>query len=310
MFRVFTITTLLVLALLPLAGCVSPMSDRLISFSHGVAVGEDHLRYRVYLPKGYEENPQERYPLLIWFHGGGGSENSWGVRGGLGDRIALEQAKGKPWPFIVMSPSVGNLDVIRGEFEAALFDKALPRVHREYRTNGVVLAYGHSMGGLSAMMLSLRRPEIFRAVAVASPFLFDTSPFDTKRALTPVERERSPSTWANVYRRAIKNRFADNGDFLAYDPFTRIREFEGDDLPFELLLTSGTRDNFGLWPHNLQFHETMKDLGIDHDWLPQEGVGHGSVANPLIYEWLVERAMQPAVSTSRDNVTAGTAGGR
>ncbi len=158
----------LILALVALAlmvpalfitGCRTILSDKIESRSHGVPLGEDTLVYRVYLPPDYEQNPEKTYPLLVWFHGGGGSELTWGQRGGIAERLIEPMKTGELAPFIVLSPTAGETDVFRGESERALVEKVLPRVKREYRTNGVTVALGHSMGGLTGLSLARRHPE-------------------------------------------------------------------------------------------------------------------------------------------------------
>lgn len=297
--RIMNLKLLIALAVIApalfISGCTTVLSEKVESRSHGVPLGEDTLVYRVYLPPGYEQSPQKKYPLLVWFHGGGGSELTWGQRGGIAERLLEPMRTGELTPFIVLSPTAGQTDVFRGESEKALIESVLPRVNREYRTNGVTVALGHSMGGLNAMIVSLRNPQLFSAVAVASPFLFDTSPYDDKAALEQFEK-RFGAGWQGVYRRAVGSRFNSRDEFVAYDPFSRIRG--GQDVPFGLLLTSGTEDRFGLFKHNQNLHETLEERGVAHQWLVQKGVGHTTIANPEVYDWLEAQALN-AESTAK-----------
>lgn len=301
----FLIALALIAPALFITGCRTMLSDKVESRGHGVPLGEDTLVYRVYLPPNYEQNPDKTYPLLVWFHGGGGSELTWGREGGIAEKLLEPMKTGELAPFIVLSPTAGEMDVFRGESEKALVEKVLPRVMREYRTNGVTVALGHSMGGLNAMIVSLRHPQIFSAVAVASPFVFDTSPYDDQASLAAFEK-RFGAGWQGVYRRAVGSRFETREEFAAYDPFSRIRS--GQTIPFELLLTSGTEDRFGLFKHNECLHETLAQRGISHQWLVQQGVGHTTIASPEVYEWLEAQAGK--ASGEKPLITAGGAGGR
>lgn len=289
-----------------ISGCQTVLSDKVESRSHGVPLGDDTLVYRVYLPPGYEQNPEKTYPLLVWFHGGGGSELTWGKKGGIAERLVGPMESGELAPFIVLSPTAGETDVFRGESERALVERVLPRVHREYRTNGVTVALGHSMGGLNALIVSLRNPQLFSAVAVASPFAFDTSPFDDQAARDAFE-QRFGAGWQGVYRRAVGSRFDTREELAAYDPFARLRN--GQSVPFALLLTSGTEDRFGLFKHNEYLHETLQQRGIAHEWLVQQGVGHTTIANPEVYEWLEAQALR-AQGGTQPIMTTGAGGGR
>jgi len=289
-----------------ITGCRTMLSEKIESRGHGVPLGEDTLVYRVYLPPNYEQNPEKTYPLLVWFHGGGGSELTWGKQGGIAEKLLEPMKTGELAPFIVLSPTAGETDVFRGESEKALVEKVLPRVQREYRTNGVTVALGHSMGGLNAMIVSLRNPQLFSAVAVASPFVFDTSPYDDKAALESFEK-RFGAGWQGVYRRAVGSRFETRDEFASYDPFSRIRS--GQKVPFELFLTSGTEDRFGLFKHNEYLHQTLKQSGVEHQWLVQQGVGHGTIANPEVYDWLQVQA-QKAEGREQPLIATSGAGGR
>jgi enterochelin esterase-like enzyme len=305
-FKLLIALALIVPALF-ITGCRTILSEKVESRGHGVPLGEDTLVYRVYLPPGYEQNPEKTYPLLVWFHGGGGSELTWGQRGGIAERLIEPMKTGELTPFIVLSPTAGETDVFRGETERALVEKVLPRVKREYRTNDVTVALGHSMGGLNAMIVSLRNPQLFSAVAVASPFLFDTSPYDSEATLEDFEK-RFGAGWQGVYRRAVGSRFETRDEFEAYDPFSRIRS--GQAVPFELLLTSGTEDRFGLFKHNEYLHETLKKRGIAHQWFVQQGVGHTTIANPEVYNWLGAQARQARRDSGARPVTSLSGGGQ
>ena len=290
-----------------LTGCSTVLSEKIESVSHGVDVGEEKLVYRVYLPPSYEAEPNRQFPLLVWFHGGGGNEKTWGKVGGIGERLLQPMSTGE-WPeFIVVSPTVGEFDVYNNGDDEALINKVLPRVNREYRTNGVTLAYGHSMGGLNALMVTLRHPEKFDGLAVASPFAFDTSPYDCELAIEGFEKKFGAG-WQGVYRRGIKSYFGNKQSFDAYDPFTQVRRTST--LPFPVLLTSGTRDGFGLFPHNQHLHQMFVRSGISHDWLVQKDVGHGTVVSPAIYEWLEVQAGIAAKNKAQYPQPERTAGGR
>lgn len=285
-----------------MVGCGTLLSEKIDSRSHGVDVSsEEKLVYRVYLPPGYESEPARTYPVLVWFHGGGGNEKTWGRVGGIGEQLVEPMKRREMDPFIVVSPTPGEFEVYRDGMERALFEKVLPRVNREYRTNGVTVAFGHSMGGLNALIVSLRNPLHFNAVAVASPFTFDTSPYDCEMAIAAFEKQFGGG-WASVYRRAIKGKFPDREKFEAVDPFTQIRRSEAQ--PFPILLTSGTRDSFGLFPHNQRLHETMANAGIEHEWIVQENVGHGTVQRPEIYLWMSQQARE-----AQERLAATSAGG-
>jgi hypothetical protein len=52
----------------------------------------------------------------------------------------------------------------------------------------------------------------------------------------------------------------------------------------------GDNDNLGLYPHNTHLHEVMDHCRVAHEWYVQQGVGHGTVEDPRLMDWLNERA--------------------
>jgi enterochelin esterase-like enzyme len=277
--------TLAVLALLA-GACRVPLSEGLTS--QAGRSGDDHraIDYRVYLPPGYESEPEARYPLLVWFHGGGENEDGWGRRGRIGEIAHARMASGNLQKFIVLAPSAGSFTPIWFGYERRLIEQTIPEVQAAYRCNGTVVAFGHSMGGLSLLMVGLRNPDAFDAMCVASPFVFDTHAWETPERRRWFEQKFGSGGFVSRYRQNQRKYFDEFDQFARWDPITLIRTRGGSVRLPPLLLTSGDRDNLGLWPHNLHLHELMLAHGIDHDWLPQPGVGHGTVEEPALMRWL------------------------
>ncbi len=64
-------------------------------------------RISVYLPAGYRENPDRRYPVLYLLHGMGGDETAWSELGRASYILDNQIASGKAVPMIVVMPN-GN----------------------------------------------------------------------------------------------------------------------------------------------------------------------------------------------------------
>lgn len=290
---------LLLVAVLGLfiSACRAPMSERLVS-EYGES-GDDHrtVEYRVYLPPGYQKEPGKRYPLLVWFHGGGEDEDGWGRQGKIGELVDDRVRKGELQKFIVLAPSAGRFTPMWFGYEKRLLNETIPHVQKSYRTTDTVVAFGHSMGGLSLMMVGLRNPQAFDAMCVASPFVYDTSAWETPERRDWFEQTFGSSMFIRGYRQNQRKYFDEQSDFAKWDPMTLLRE-KGPSTTFPpILLTSGDRDNLGLWPHNLHLHKVMSEVGIAHDWLPQKDVGHGTVEAPEVMNWLDKQAAR--ASTQR-----------
>ncbi|MCA8917911.1 MAG: prolyl oligopeptidase family serine peptidase [Planctomycetes bacterium] len=284
-------------ALLPailLTGCAVNLSDRIESDYKAVSIDEKSektLEYRVYLPPQYDAESNREFPLLVYFHGGGGSHRTWGQEGGLGERLIPKMQDGEFGPFIVLAPSVGRLDVIAGESERVLFDEVIPNVRTQYRVNDTTIAFGHSMGGLSAMMLSLRHPDVFDAVAAASPFAYDVSPFEPESEIEDFKQTYGNSFYLNRWQSGVAGKFGSEQEFDSYSPFEQIRHLDRP-LPFRLFLTTGTEDPMGLYPQNRLLHEELERKGINHEFLVQEGVAHTTIGDPRLYQWINQQASQ------------------
>ena len=291
---------LLLLPVALLAGCTINLSEKITSDYEAIDLPKQELEYRVYLPPQYETEPTRQFPLLVYFHGGGGSHRTWGQVGGLGEKLIPKMKDEEFGPFIVLAPSVGRFDVIAGEAERALFNDVLPSIHRDYRVNNTTVAFGHSMGGLSAMMLSLRHPQTFTAVAAASPFAFDVSPFESETQIEAFKQKYGGGFYLNRWQNGIAGKFPSEQQFDSYSPFSQIRRLDHR-LPFKLFITTGTEDQMGLYPQNQLLHEELQRKGIEHEYVVQKGVAHSTISEPRLYQWINEQA---------DRVlTRGSAGG-
>lgn len=295
-----------VLALLSMTGCAINLSDSADSRYDSVAITEEvRLEYRVYLPPQYETQPDREFPLLVYFHGGNGNHRTWGKVGGLGDRLREKMKNEEFGPFVVLAPSVGRFDVITNDAERVLFDEVIPNVQRSYRVNDRTVGFGHSMGGLSVLMLALRHPNTFDAVAAASPFAYDISPFAKEEQVEMFEETYDTGFFFGQWQNGIASKFDSREQFNEYSPFEQIRNLESAcRVEFDLFLTSGTKDRMGLYPQNLRLHQALVAQGVPHEFVTQDGVGHTTIAMPRLYQWIHERSMPETGQVT------GTAGGR
>ena len=131
----------------------------------------------VYVPPGYD--PQRRYPAVlavVGFTGTGGYLFNVDPRGEPRDR-RLDRliASGACPPVIVAAPDcftrVGGSQYINsvgtGRYEDYLVDEIIPFVDAHYATfpRGRWGVFGKSSGGYGAMVLGMRHPEVFCALA-------------------------------------------------------------------------------------------------------------------------------------------------
>jgi S-formylglutathione hydrolase FrmB len=122
----------------------------------------------VVLPPGYASDPNRRFPVVYWLHGGGGNESSslftakaW---------TDLIQAK-EIDPVILVYPSAfrsGYMDHADGKImvESMIIRELIPRIDREFRTianRTGRAAHGFSMGSSGALKFAIKYPEMFCA---------------------------------------------------------------------------------------------------------------------------------------------------
>lgn len=281
--------TRLLLLVLPLlvVSCRAGVSQQL-NHEGGTACSNSlTLDYRVWLPEGYEDSDRE-YPLLVWFHGGGENEYGWGREGRIGEIVHERVKRGELEPFIVVSPSYGTFTPVFKTGEKLLLEKVLPEVREKYRVNGRTVAFGHSMGGLSVLMIAMRNPGQFDAVVAASPFFMDSTPWDTPEQKQAYEAKNG-STFAKQWRYELNKEFDNRDEFAEWDPYSMARASKGS-LGFDLLITVGDKDPLGVYPHMQLFHEVLLEHGVKLEWYVQTGVGHGTVEDPRLMDWLNQQA--------------------
>ncbi len=152
----------LIVLLLLLQGCsAQKQASQLIDAAMETVITES-LNYYLYFPKEYEEKSDEKFPLLLFLHGGGESGDTLSTIKANGPPKLI--AEGKQFPFLILAPQnpykrkwwntravVQLLDTI---VENNRIDK-----NRIYLT-------GLSRGGGAAWEMAVHYPSKFAAMAV------------------------------------------------------------------------------------------------------------------------------------------------
>lgn len=146
------------------------------------------LRFRLYLPAGYEGGAEARYPVLYLLHGANGNfrEEEWDAFFPLLEEMIN---KGAIPALIAVAPVCGNSywvdSAALGPYESAVIRALIPFIDNKYNTapgreNRFII--GFSMGGWGALRYGLRYPDLFEACILLSPALQDKEPPATSRA--------------------------------------------------------------------------------------------------------------------------------
>jgi len=120
------------------------------------------LRYLLYLPKGYGEKKEQKWPLLLFLHGAGERGTDINLVKKHGPSKLIEQ--GRDFPFIIVSPQCPA-----NAWWTEMTDSLAPlldEVQSKYAVDpDRVYLTGLSMGGFGTWTLACRYPERFAAIA-------------------------------------------------------------------------------------------------------------------------------------------------
>ena len=147
------------------------------SLNYPGGVFHDDVRLMVYLPPCYSSS-NERYPGLYLLHGFPQDELHWETLGVI-DLVEEGILAGR-WPPVLLilpnqpEPLFTKSDGGPGSYEQEMIDGLVPFIDETYRTlaepHSRVIA-GISRGGVWALEIGLRNPDVFNTVVALSPSL-------------------------------------------------------------------------------------------------------------------------------------------
>lgn len=158
--RIFGLT-FLTLTFLATASCMAAGGQSEQVFQKEITKTVE-LKYLLHLPKGYGENEDQRWPLILFLHGAGERGDDINKVKVHGPPKLIEQ--GKDLPFIVVSPQCPTESWWTEQLDAltALLDD----IQAKYAVDpDRVYLTGLSMGGFGSWALGCRHPERFAAIA-------------------------------------------------------------------------------------------------------------------------------------------------
>jgi len=142
-------------------GCSAQSSSRLVDASLETVTTEEY-QYYLYFPESYDIKKDEKFPLLLFLHGGGES-------GGDLEEIKTNGppkliTEGKQFPFLILAPQHSHP---KQWWNTRALVQLLDSIVAENRvdTNRIYLT-GLSRGGGAAWELAVQYPEKFAAMAV------------------------------------------------------------------------------------------------------------------------------------------------
>lgn len=140
---------------------------------------DTHRRAFVYTPPGYDQETEQRYPVLYLQHGYGENEYGWSVQGHAGLIMDNLIAEKKARPLIIVM-TYGMTNDIRvgglrgfdiGPFQTVLCDELIPCIDANFRTladqpNRAMA--GLSMGGMETKTITLKKLDTFSHIGLFS----------------------------------------------------------------------------------------------------------------------------------------------
>ena len=170
----------------------------------------------IILPPDYESSTQ-RYPVIYGLAGFTGSGlsmfnfSAW--QPNLPQRIDRLMSEGKIQPAIYVLPDCftryGGSQYLNsiaiGRYEDYLIDEIVPHIDRTYRTAGHGI-FGHSSGGYGALLLGMKHPDVFSAVACHSgdmAFELVYRP-DFPKFIIAIQKSGGAEQWWIEFERKVK----------------------------------------------------------------------------------------------------------
>jgi len=147
--------------LMLLQGCSAQKKVQLIAAEMETVVSES-LSYYLYFPEGYEDKSDEKFPLLLFLHGGGESGDTLSTLKSNGPPKLI--VEGKQFPFLILAPqNPYKKKWWNTRAVAQLLDTIVE--NNRVDKNKVYLT-GLSRGGSAAWEMAVQSPDKFAALAV------------------------------------------------------------------------------------------------------------------------------------------------
>lgn len=227
------------------------------------------ISFGVYLPYEFDVDREDPYPVLVLFHGGGGSESGW-FNNGLTEILDNMIAEGRLEPTVVLTPNGEDHEWDRPKIMESVVDYLLPYAVENYNVSEdpEQRAFaGLSMGGATVMYGYFHHTDAFQYFLAMSPPMLEVVDPDYT-----IEELHDKTLWFG---------------FGMYD-FVKLRSLYSlfPDEDGELVLLSQARRPEG------SIYEYMIRLA-------EEGVPFTNIELPFGHDWVLWRM---AVVDAFDNV--------
>lgn len=115
--------------------------------------------FQLFVPQGYGEDRNARWPLMIYLHGSGECGNDLALVTKWGPPAIVAKHPGTP--MLIASPQLPD-----GDWDVAKLDRLLADLRRTYRVDPArIYLTGMSLGGTATWHWALVHPDVFAAIA-------------------------------------------------------------------------------------------------------------------------------------------------
>lgn len=273
----------------------------------------------VYQPPGYDPHRAEPYPLLLLLHGGNGSERDMLY---FTDIFDTEILAGRLPPVVIATPGAGRSLYMdfkdrSQRWESFILADVLPFLRRSAHVaqgrSGTFLA-GISMGGLGALRIAFKHPQLFAAVAALEPAIEPTLEW---QGVGPETRFWRPETVLHP----IFGTPVDADYWEANNPATVAHRDPDRLLDLGIYLEVGDQDTLYLYEGAEFLHRVLFDARLAHEYRLVHGADHVGrslgprMANALDFigrqlsppGWIDESVAGLRAAMDRQKISAGVA---
>ena len=229
------------------------------------------VEYSVLYPDNYEEG-QQKYPLILFLHGGGGDRTILNTI----KPIVEELWKGKMLPdAIVASPSCTRSLYMDFRNGTELWESFLIKGFIPYLISNLpldkdkLIVSGISAGGLGSLRLGFKYPNLFNALIAFEPAI------EPALEWKDVEREDKYYRSSDFFEKIFGSPF-DVNYWKINNPMYILKENSANikKSGIKIYIEVGTEDFFGLYRGTEFLHQLLLDQNIKHEYRVVYGGDH------------------------------------